>query len=152
MDFSKFQFKMPQLPDVSELTTPYKPPDLTELTKNMRVPPSAEQTQELISTTGLVKVGIEALAQSSNNLEALSAALIKETANVHREVAILANSSEKLEKLTLTLKNLTWALIFLTVLAVGTPIGIEVWKAFHPEAEKPVHVSPPQPNAPQMPN
>ena len=47
------------------------------------------------------------------------------------EVKRLANSSDGLESLTKTLKNLTSALIFLTVLAAPVPFGIEVWKAYH---------------------
>ncbi len=53
------------------------------------------------------------------------------TNKVHQEVAILSSSSDRLEALTRTLKNLTWALIVLTIAAVAVPIGIEVWKAYH---------------------
>jgi hypothetical protein len=54
----------------------------------------------------------------------------------------LAASSDRLENLTKTLKNLTWALIVLTFFAVAIPIGIEVWKASHEPHTS--HVSEPQ--------
>jgi hypothetical protein len=53
------------------------------------------------------------------------------SAKMHTEVGILANSSGKLEQLTERLNHLTWVLIILTVLAIASPIGIEVWKAYH---------------------
>jgi hypothetical protein len=49
----------------------------------------------------------------------------------YQEIALLNSSSDRLEKLTKTLKNLTWALIFLTVIAAAVPVGIEVWKGLH---------------------
>jgi hypothetical protein len=51
------------------------------------------------------------------------------TDKVYKEVAILNSSSDRLEKLTKTLKNLTWALIFLTAVAAVVPVGTEIWKA-----------------------
>lgn len=42
----------------------------------------------------------------------------------------LTKSSERLENLTVRLKFLTWVLIVLTALAIITPIGIEVWRAY----------------------
>ncbi len=44
-------------------------------------------------------------------------------------VKALTLSSEHLEGLTKRLKTLTWALIFITILAGAVPIGIEIWKA-----------------------
>jgi hypothetical protein len=64
------------------------------------------------------------------------------TQEVHEQVASLTASSTKLEGLTTTLKNLTWALIFLTIFAVGTPIGIEIWKAFHEPQSVPASAPP----------
>jgi hypothetical protein len=66
--------------------------------------------------------------------------LIQATDRVHQEVAILTKSSERLEKLTKTLRNLTWVLIFLTVLAAVVPIGIETWKAYHENLPAPIVV------------
>jgi hypothetical protein len=51
------------------------------------------------------------------------------THEVYHEVAILSSSSDRLEALTKKVKNLTWALFFLTLLAAIVPIGIEIWKA-----------------------
>ena len=47
------------------------------------------------------------------------------------QVKRLADSSDMMETLTRKLKNLTWALIVLTIAAVVVPIGIEVWKAHY---------------------
>jgi hypothetical protein len=58
-------------------------------------------------------------------------ALTNATEQVHRDVERLTASSTTLETLTRTLKNLTWALILLTVLAAAVPIAIEIWKAHH---------------------
>jgi DUF1365 family protein len=44
------------------------------------------------------------------------------TGNMHRDVALLASSSEKVERLTMTLRNLTWALIVLTLVQIGIAI------------------------------
>lgn len=68
--------------------------------------------------------------------------LVEATNHVHREVGLLADSSNKLEGLTVRLKNLTWVLIFLTFLAAAVPIGIEVWKAYHELQIKPVSAQP----------
>jgi hypothetical protein len=57
------------------------------------------------------------------------------------ETKRLADSSEKLERLTIKLKDLTWALIILTILAAAVPIGIELWKARRTEAEVQVRPS-----------
>ena len=44
----------------------------------------------------------------------------------------LSSSSDRLERLTKTLRNLTWVLIVLTFLAVLVPAGLDFWKAYHP--------------------
>ena len=64
-------------------------------------------------------------------------ALQKATETVHQEVARLTASSTTLESLTKTLKNLTWALMFLTILAAAVPIGVEIWKARHEQVISP---------------
>jgi hypothetical protein len=136
--------------DMKDLVKRFEPPKLPEL--NIRIPPSAEQTQELISRTGDVHAGVETLTQSSVKLEKLTEALIDETTNVHREIAWLANSSGKLETLTATLKNLTWALIFLTVAAIVVSLGIEIWKSYHAELPS-INIAPPPPrSSPQTPS
>lgn len=66
------------------------------------------------------------------------------TDRVRGETAKLTSSSQKMEDLTNTLKNLTWALIVLTIAAVAVPIGIEVWKASH-ESHIALPASPPEP-------
>jgi hypothetical protein len=103
----------------------------------IRIPPSAEQTNKLIDNTSLLTAGMKRLADSSSRLEKLSEALIKETSNVHREVAILGASSTKLESLTVRLNTLTWILIFLTALAL-IPVGKDLWKAYHESQTAPV--------------
>ncbi|MFH0983502.1 MAG: hypothetical protein V2A79_18445 [Planctomycetota bacterium] len=44
------------------------------------------------------------------------------TGNMHRDVTLLASSSEKVERLTKTLRNLTWALIGLTLVQIGIAV------------------------------
>jgi len=73
------------------------------------------------------------------------------TENVRNAVVALAKSSDRLEVLTAKLKNLTWALIFLTVVAIVVPIGIEGWKAYRQEAQDVRIVEPPAHSAPQTP-
>ena len=73
----------------------------------------------------------------------------KETERLTKATQTLAASSDRLEKLTKKLKNLTWVLIVLTILATGVPIGIEIWKA---KEVTPAKVVEPLPqNAPQTP-
>lgn len=60
--------------------------------------------------------------------------LKQSTDNVHKEVIVLNASSERLERLTKVLKNLTWGLIFLTIAL----IGIEIWKTYHESQTAPV--------------
>jgi Na+-transporting methylmalonyl-CoA/oxaloacetate decarboxylase gamma subunit len=116
-----------------------------DFVKNRIVPPSAEQTDDLIDKTSKVHSGVESLAASSQRLESLTEALIKETGNVRQEVAILASSSEKLERLTLRLNGLTWVLIILTFLAIAVPVGVEVWKSYYVEVpELRIALPPPQ--------
>ena len=43
-------------------------------------------------------------------------------------VKSLSSSSDRLERLTKTLRNLTWVLIVLTFLAVLVPAGLDFWK------------------------
>jgi hypothetical protein len=67
------------------------------------------------------------------------------------EVHRLADSSDKLERLTRTLRNLTWVLILLTVITAIIPIGIEIWKASSSGVPL-IQFSPPPPrSAPQRP-
>jgi hypothetical protein len=68
--------------------------------------------------------------------------LTAETTKVHREVALLTASSDKLELLTKRLNGLTWALIILTGLAVAEPIAIEIWKAHREPQTAPVSAHP----------
>jgi hypothetical protein len=84
-------------------------------------------------------------------LSELMQSLGNATNKVHEEVAILNSSSDRLEKLTKTLKNLTWALIVLTIAALIVPIGVEVWKANRHEVQDVRIVEPPPPTAPQTP-
>jgi hypothetical protein len=56
----------------------------------------------------------------------------------------LADSSDKMERLTTRLKNLTWILIFLTITAVIVPVGIETWNAYNEAQTAPVS-APPKP-------
>jgi hypothetical protein len=55
------------------------------------------------------------LLEVGRQVEALAAV----TGNMHRDIALLATSSEKVEKLTKTLRNLTWALIGLTIVQIA---------------------------------
>ena len=55
---------------------------------------------------------------------------------IGKQTASLAASSAKMEKLTCTLKTLTIDLVILTVAAISTPIGIEIWKACTHQAMK----------------
>ena len=70
---------------------------------------------------------------------------------VERAVKSLTTSSEHLEGLTKRLKTLTWALIFITILAGAVPIGIEVWKAYHSEPLPHLQETSPQTPVPLMP-
>lgn len=47
-------------------------------------------------------------------------------------IGSLISYSDRLERLTRTLKRLTVVLIVLTFFAVVVPIGVEVWNAFRP--------------------
>jgi hypothetical protein len=71
--------------------------------------------------------------------------LVIATRDVERGVERLATSSNTLETLTRRLNRLTWALIVLTLLAVVTPLGIEVWKAHHEPQAAPAS-TPPKPS------
>jgi len=77
-----------------------------DLTPNLRVPPSAEQTQKIVNAT----------ADSTLHLK------------------VLASSSVRLEKLTQRLNTLTIILIVITLIAV-IPAGLEIWKYYHPEPQ-----------------
>jgi hypothetical protein len=81
------------------------------------------------------------MQEATARLLSASNALTDATNNVHQEIMLVKDSSRHLEKLTSTLRNLTWALILLTVLAAVVPIGIEIWKAYHEPQN--VHVSAP---------
>jgi hypothetical protein len=75
---------------------------------------------------------IAELARRQNDrLAQLINSLTDATNKVHQEVALLGSSSDRLEKLTKTLRNLTWVLIVVTVLLGAESVGIEVWKAYH---------------------
>jgi hypothetical protein len=79
---------------------------------------------------------------------------LEKITNISRgEVKRLADSSEKMEQLTIRLKRLTWALIVLTAFAVLEPIGIEIWRAKRESNAlvAPIVPQPPQPTAPQAP-
>jgi hypothetical protein len=134
----------------------FKPPELdnerlNQLMADLVPAPSAEQTDKLIENTSKVHSGIETLSHYSQNLALLTETLVNETKNVHREVALLNSSSERLEHLTVRVKNLTWALFFLALLAAVIPIGIEVWKAYHQEPAPRPQVTAPQTPAPFVP-
>ena len=99
----------------------------------------------LQEATGEMHRQVTLLAQSSTRLEHLTTALVQETATSNREIVVLTGSSHHLEHLTSRLNILSWVLIILTVLAVATPIGIEVWHVKHlPE----VKIFPPPPAPP----
>jgi len=80
----------------------------------------------------------ELTRRQNEALQILVANLTISTDKVHTEVSILSSSSDRLERLTVALKNLTIVLTALTVLAVFVPIGIEVWKAYHESQSEPV--------------
>jgi hypothetical protein len=121
---------------------------LNKLMADIVPAPSAKQTDTLIEATGKVHSGIETLAEYSKTLAILTEEMVKETRNVHQEVALLTDSSNRLEKLTVTLKSLTIWLIILAVLAVVVPVGIEIWRAVR---EEPVVLRPPSaPPAPTL--
>jgi hypothetical protein len=65
------------------------------------------------------------------------------TGEVKTQIIELTKSSERLEALTVKLKNLTWVLIALTIVT-AIPAGIEVWKKTFREVPAPqiVPVSP----------
>jgi hypothetical protein len=87
---------------------------------------------------------------SSEQLTGLTAEMTQATRDVHREVGILATSSEKLETLTEDLKTFTiWLMIFAGIqIAI---VGVQTWKMFQPEKPIQVVVQPPPPTAPQTP-
>jgi hypothetical protein len=93
-----------------------------------------------------------AIADETKNLIVATNVLVSETEKVHQEVAILAASSTRLETLTHKLKSLTWALILLSILAVGVPVAIEIWHISHIPEVKKVQPAHPQQAAPQTPN
>jgi len=99
-----------------------------------------------------LKTRIESLTDATHLVVVATDDVKQATRGVQKEVAILAASSEKLETLTIKLNNLTWTLIVLTalavILAVVTPIGIEVWKAQHSETPSPQTAPAPEPPKP----
>jgi hypothetical protein len=94
--------------------------------------------EELLEIMGLDPRGVfgdwaqnELAARQMDELEKRIKELDASTNKVHQEVAILSSSSDRLEGLTRTLKNLTWALILLALLTAAVPILVEEWKARH---------------------
>ena len=110
-----------------------------------------DATDLVRKATIAVDGGVGILANSSSNLESLTRRLIKATKEVHGEIQSLSSSSDRLEDLTRKLKNLTWALIWLTVAAVVLPVGIEAWKAMQPEKPVPTAAPLSPQTAPQTP-
>ena len=84
------------------------------------------QMVSLQEATITVHKEVALLSESSKLLHGLTSTLVEETTRVHREVALLTDSSEKLERLTATLKNLTWALIVLTILGFIIAGGVPI--------------------------
>jgi hypothetical protein len=89
-----------------------------------------ERQREMV-VQELERKHLRAIAGATKALNSTTERLIVATQQVHQEVAILSSSSDRLETLTKKVKNLTWALFFLTLSAAIVPIGIEVWKAYH---------------------
>jgi hypothetical protein len=94
---------------------------------------------------------LEQLGASICTLAAINDGMRVATEESAQQVKRLADSSDKVEKLTQTLNNLTLALLFLTILAVIVPIAIEVWKATRElhEPLPPIVVQFPPPTSPQ---
>jgi hypothetical protein len=92
-----------------------------------------------------LKNHIKALATTTDSVRTA-------TEGVDKQVSRLADSSDKMEGLTIKLKNLTVALIIIAV-AQTVVAGIQTWKMFTPEPERPVQVvvQPPQSTTPQTP-
>jgi hypothetical protein len=91
----------------------------------------------------------ELATRQMDQLEKRIKELDDSTNKVGQEVVILSSSSARLELLSRRLKNLTWTLIVLTLLAAAVPIGIEVWKARH-ESSAPQTtplIEPPRPDS-----
>lgn len=73
------------------------------------------------------------------------------TVNVGTQVSNLSASSDRLEGLTKRLNTLTWVLIALTLAAVVTPIGFEIWHLSHVPEVKIIALPPASQTLPQTP-
>jgi hypothetical protein len=96
---------------------------------------------------------LKLLIDSISSLGHITGEMATLTKNSGLDVNRLANSSEKMERLTNTLKRLTVALIVLTVAAVLEPIVIELWKFKREIAAPlpPIILQLPSPAMPQTP-
>jgi hypothetical protein len=65
----------------------------------------------------------------------LTERLIAAVNQVEGAVKDLVSSSDRLERLTVRLNFLTIVLVVLTVFAVLTPLGVEIWHFYHPEKD-----------------
>ena len=74
-------------------------------------------------------------------LHAVVGELETATKKVHQEVAILTDSSDRMEKLTDKLKIFTiWLIVFAGIQIVIA--GVQTWKMFQPEPPHPVENTP----------
>jgi len=105
----------------------------------------------LTKSTNSVNENVILLAKISLDVGTVTDSLLSATKDVHSEIQTLASSSGRLEGLTVKLKNLTWALIWLTVAVIASTIGIEVWHATREMSAPvpPIVIQHVLPNAPQ---
>lgn len=92
----------------------------------------------------------ELARRRDTRIQELISSLNTATDKVHMEVARLADSSGKVEHLTIKLKTFTIWLIFFAGIQIAIA-GVQTWKMFQREPPPRVLLGLPQPTAPQTP-